>query len=145
MTPNHCSPEPVALADKLTAMAHGLFSAAEAGLLLEAAKALRAGVAQSIVPDPPLAKLLREVDPGLAEVLADNAAYVRVIRNNVIEECAKLVERSGLRNPENIARDIRALTSVSSTPRGMCHDHPTKRCTPDDCCQPLTSKQCGEP
>lgn len=35
-----------------------------------------------------LADLVREVDPKLAEILSDNAAYVRVLRGNVIDEIA---------------------------------------------------------
>lgn len=74
---------------------------------------------------PPLAALLKEVDPGLADVLTDNAAYVRVIRGNVIEGCAKVLDRASqdwhrIRDPgmannaKSYARQIRALSLPST-------------------------------
>jgi len=42
---------------------------------------------------------------------AYNAAYDHGFRAG-IEECARLVESTGLRNPSNIARDIRALKAA---------------------------------
>lgn len=34
-------------------------------------------------------------------------------------------------------------TVVPLTNRAACHDHPTRRCTPDDCCQRVSSKVRG--
>ena len=63
--------------------------------------------------EPALARLLKEVDPGLASVLTDNAAYVRVIRNNIIEECAKLIERYGLEHMNSPVKDYPATVAAA--------------------------------
>jgi hypothetical protein len=41
--------------------------------------------------------------------------------------------------------DALAALSLSSTVRRACHDHPSRRCTPDDCCQSATCDECGKP
>lgn len=62
-------------------------------------------------------------DAGVHHVVSDLAAALRaavisearekqISRLATIEECAQLVEKTSLRNPDNIARDIRALSEL---------------------------------
>ncbi len=75
-----------------------------------------------------------------------------------VEACAKAIEEMEFPAPRKNHRyqydvkykmvaAIRALmgqpsgsasSRVTSTSRVSCHDHPTRRCTPDDCCNPVS-------
>jgi hypothetical protein len=74
--------------------------------------ALRTAAQSAERERPPLAELLKEVDPTLADVLTDNAAYVQVIRKNVIEECAKIAAERGWMTGRDIAKEIRSLAQT---------------------------------
>lgn len=75
-----------------------------------------ADVAQQPVPrgEPPLAKLLKEVDPGLADILTDNASWVALIRNNVVTACANIANAEFERELSKIeaATDDKALSET---------------------------------
>lgn len=71
--------------------APGHYNAPEAEAWAAGHNACLAELPQTL-QEPPLAKLIKEVDPGLAEILTDNAAWVRVIRGNVIKECMAAID-----------------------------------------------------
>lgn len=82
----------------------------------------RPGAAQAR-QEPPLAKLLKEVDPGLADILTDNASYVALIRNNVVTACANIAAgHNGVspRDARDIAAKIRALAIPSASRATPC-------------------------
>ncbi len=105
-------------------------SAVAGGLRLgEVVEFLRAGDVAQGAKEPALVGLLTEVDPGLAEVLRENGGYVQVIRRNVIEECAKVLDGAAqdwhrIRDPgmannaKSYAKQIRALALPSTHGEG---------------------------
>ncbi len=84
------------------------------------------------VQEPPLAKLLKEVDPGLADVLTDNAAWVALIRNNVVTACANVAAShspsdytaDGMRN--GIVAAIKGLAHPSAQSGGAADQEPPR-------------------
>jgi hypothetical protein len=128
------------LADKLEAFAHGLFSAAEAGLILEVVKRLR-GVAQISLASLTDLEISDEwerrfgvnLDPEkciLAQRPADCADWMdqasAKARNAVIEECAKVAEAKS-RYETKVFDDSQADYALSDTGKRSIQDRALAR------------------